>query len=132
MYVHIYLMIVTLSECKYFALILDNFHNICWDNFHNICWDNFHNICCDNFHNICWFYATVIMKIMQFRKSYTYILEKICNRITLNMYSHGHGISSVVVIQLALAVKHVLYFYPTLEFLTYVKNVTGGILIFIV
>jgi hypothetical protein len=58
MYVHIYLMIVTLSECKYFALIFDNFHNICWDNFHNICWDNFHNICWDNFHNICWFYAS--------------------------------------------------------------------------
>jgi hypothetical protein len=59
---------------------------------------------------------------MQFRKSYTYILEKICNRVTLNMYSHGHGISSVVVIQLALAVKHVLYFYPTLEFLTYIRQ----------
>jgi hypothetical protein len=39
------------------------------------------------------------------------------------MYSHGHGISSVVVnvvIQLTLAVKQILYISnPTLEFLTW-------------
>jgi hypothetical protein len=35
-------------------------------------------------------------------------------------YSHGHGISSVVVIQLTLVVKQVLYISnPTLEFLTW-------------
>jgi hypothetical protein len=46
------------------------------------------------------------------------------------MYSHGHGISSVVVIQLTLAVRQVLYiFNPTLEFLTWMSC---GILIFIV
>jgi hypothetical protein len=44
------------------------------------------------------------------------------------MYSHGHGISSVVVIQLTLPVKQVLYISnPTLEFLTLVSC---GILIF--
>jgi hypothetical protein len=37
---------------------------------------------------------------------------------SLYMYSHGHGISSVVVIQLALAVRQVLYTHPTFEFLT--------------
>jgi hypothetical protein len=34
------------------------------------------------------------------------------------MYNHGHGISSVVVIQLTLAVRQVLYTHPTFEFLT--------------
>jgi hypothetical protein len=35
------------------------------------------------------------------------------------LYSHDHGISSVVVIQLTLAVNQVLYISnPTLEFLT--------------
>jgi hypothetical protein len=36
-----------------------------------------------------------------------------------SMYSHDHGISSVVVIQLTLAVKQALHISnPTLEFLT--------------
>jgi hypothetical protein len=48
----------------------------------------------------------------------------------LYMYSHGHGILSVVVIQLTLAVRQILYiFNPTLEFLTWISC---GILIFIV
>jgi hypothetical protein len=48
----------------------------------------------------------------------------------LYMYSHGHGISSVVVTQLTLAVRQVLYISnPTLEFLTWISC---GILIFIV
>jgi hypothetical protein len=39
------------------------------------------------------------------------------------VYSHGHGISSVVVIQLTLAVKQVLYISnPTLEFLTWMSK----------
>jgi hypothetical protein len=48
-----------------------------------------------------------------------------------SLYSHGHGISSVVVIQLTLAVRQGLYIYthPTLEFLTWMSC---GILIFIV
>jgi hypothetical protein len=38
------------------------------------------------------------------------------------LYSHGHGISSVVVMQLTLAVKQVLYISnPTLEFLTWMS-----------
>jgi hypothetical protein len=46
------------------------------------------------------------------------------------MYSQGHGISSVVVIQLILAVRQILYISnPTLEFLTWMSC---GILIFIV
>jgi hypothetical protein len=37
-----------------------------------------------------------------------------------DILSHGHGISSVVVIQLTLALKQVLYISnPTLEFLTW-------------
>jgi hypothetical protein len=49
---------------------------------------------------------------------------------SLYMYSHGHGISSVVVIQLTLVVRQVLYiFNPTLVFLTWMSC---GILIFIV
>jgi hypothetical protein len=49
---------------------------------------------------------------------------------SLYMYSQGHGISSVVVIQLTLAVRQVLYISnPTLEFLTWM---TCGILIFYV
>jgi predicted nucleotidyltransferase len=40
-----------------------------------------------------------------------------------NWYSHGHVISSVVVIQLTLAVKQVLYISnPTLEFLTWMSK----------
>jgi hypothetical protein len=42
------------------------------------------------------------------------------------MYSHGHGISSVVVIQLTLAVRQVLYTHPTFEFLTSMSCVTTG------
>jgi hypothetical protein len=46
------------------------------------------------------------------------------------MYSHSHGISSVVVIQLTLAVREVLYISnPTLEFSTWMSC---GILILIV
>jgi hypothetical protein len=46
------------------------------------------------------------------------------------MYSHSHGISSVVVIQLTLAVRQVLYISnPTLEFSTWMSC---GILILIV
>jgi hypothetical protein len=38
------------------------------------------------------------------------------------MYSHGHGISSVVVIQVTLPVKQVLYISnPTLKFLTWMS-----------
>jgi hypothetical protein len=38
------------------------------------------------------------------------------------MYSHGHGISSVVVIQLTLAVKQVLHISNfTVEFLTWMS-----------
>jgi hypothetical protein len=49
---------------------------------------------------------------------------------SLYMYSHSHGISSVVVIQLTLAVRQVLYISnPTLEFSTWMSC---GILILIV
>jgi hypothetical protein len=49
---------------------------------------------------------------------------------SLYMYSHGHGISSVVVFQLTIAVRQILYISnPTLEFLTWMSC---GILIFIV
>jgi hypothetical protein len=47
------------------------------------------------------------------------LLEGYISNFTCARYSHGHGISSVVVIQLTLAVKQVLYISnPTLEFLT--------------
>jgi hypothetical protein len=49
---------------------------------------------------------------------------------SLYMYSHGHGISSILVIQQTLAVRQVLYISnPTLEFLTWMS---WDILIFIV
>jgi hypothetical protein len=59
------------------------------------------------------------MKILSFHGP-----PKNCYR-TINkvhLYSHGHGISSAVVIQLTLAVKQVLYISnPTLEFLTWMS-----------
>jgi hypothetical protein len=43
-------------------------------------------------------------------------------KFLIELYSHGHGISSVVVMQLTLAVKQVLYISnPTLEFLTWMS-----------
>jgi hypothetical protein len=49
---------------------------------------------------------------------------------SLYMYSHGHGISSILVIQQTLAVRQVLYISnPTLEFLAWMS---WDILIFIV
>jgi hypothetical protein len=45
------------------------------------------------------------------------------NKTNGNRYSHGHGISSVVVIQLTLAVKQVLYISnSTLKFLTWMSK----------
>jgi hypothetical protein len=42
--------------------------------------------------------------------------------LVIGMYSYGHGISSVVVIQPTLGVKEVLYISnPTLEFLTWMS-----------
>jgi hypothetical protein len=47
---------------------------------------------------------------------------EVMRTLVIGMYSYGHGISSVVVIQPTLGVKEVLYISnPTLEFLTWMS-----------